>query len=93
MTSRMNKLTKAMDLIKFAFSLNTSESVDVMCNMFDYIKTNYPNKAELINQEDESCDDCNFKASSMCACITSDDAELDAALCGNHSNISSKEKI
>lgn len=82
--TRINKLTKAMDLIKFAFSLTTNEVLCVMGNMLDYVKTNYPTKAELVNTEDISCDNCDFQATSMCACIPSDDAELDAALCGNY---------
>lgn len=51
--TRLNKLTKAMEFIRQAYSFNVQEIMSVMGNLYDYVIQNYPEKAEAFLKECE----------------------------------------
>ena len=48
---KIQKLAKAMELIRQAFNLTTNEVLPVMSNLYDYVIKNYPEKAKIIEKE------------------------------------------
>ena len=49
--TKIQKLSKAMELIRQAYNLTTNEVLSVMANIYDYVVKNYPEKAKTIDKE------------------------------------------